>query len=347
MNDNNIKIGIDRLKFSVSVVYINTDVYRGHIENGERSKVIDITNDKVINISSFKCDVKGISIVGTDDYRIQLKLNDKNDKFTLDVNVPKLLYNGNERNANNLQHLSEVNKVIEKKLSEQGIYIDMASAKISSLEININSPDAKLYDAMKIIRKGWNTTDETVFIAEKGNKQNSIMIKNRYVKIKVYNKTQQLKDTGQLWENENLVRIEITALDPSAIDTITNYNPTMDGIIENWDKLEKWFKDTLNKHIKKPCDDFNKSVENSMVEKLKQGHKTYDILTLQAVEGNLVDMEIFSRAIKRYYKETGRKSPHTSIKNTKNRFEKYDNELYESLVGNVLALEKLWDAIGI
>ena len=68
---------------------------------------------------------------------------------------------------------------------------------------------------------------------------------------------------------------------------------------------------------------------------------------MQAVEGNLVDIEIFARAMKRYYKETGRKSPTTSIKNTKNRLKKYDDELYDSLVGNIDALERLWEGIGL
>ena len=51
--------------------------------------------------------------------------------------------------------------------------------------------------------------------------------------------------------------------------------------------------------------------------------------------------------MKRYYKETGRKSPTTSIKNTKNRFEKTDKELYDKLIGNIDALEKLWGGIGL
>jgi hypothetical protein len=173
------------------------------------------------------------------------------------------------------------------------------------------------------------------------------MVKNSYLKIKVYNKSKQLYDTGQLQEDENLVRIEVSTGKDKTIKYITGGKPCMDGVIENWDRLEKWFKDTLIKHIKKPCDEYNKAVENTMVEKLKQGHKTYDILTLQAVQGNLVDMEIFNRAIKRYYKETGRKSPYTSIKNTKNRFEKCDNELYDKLIGNIDALENLWESIGL
>lgn len=342
-----LNIGLDRCKFSVQKVYINSIRCNASVEKGEKAQILDITTGEVINISKFVCSVSGISINGTDDYRIVLKLNENNDNFTLDVNVPKLLYNTNERNANNLVHLSEVNQIIEKKLSEQGVYIDMATAKISSLEINVNSTDKKLYDAMKIIKKGFNASNDKVFIVESNDNIESLMIKNKYAKVKVYNKTQQLKDTNQLYDNENLVRIEVSTSNNGAINTVTNNNPTLEGIIKSWDKLEKWFKSKLVDYIKKPCDEFNKAVENAIVQELKQGHKTYDILTLQAEQGNLVDLEIFSRAMKRYYKEVGKKSPTTIIKNTKNRYEKLNKCRYDAMTGNIDALEKLWNDIGL
>lgn len=348
LNYEKLNIGLDRCRFVLPSVAIDGGIYRMNIEKGEKAQVLDIATGEVIGVSDFNLTIKGISLQDKDDYSIKVTLMKKPSvNFVLDINIPKLLYSTNERNANNLQHLSEVNQIIEKKLAEVGVYTDMTKARISSLEININSTDKKLYDAMKIIRKGFNATNDKVFIVESNNSIESLMVKNSYLKVKVYNKSQQLQDTGQLQENENLVRVEVSTGKDKTIKQITGDNPCMDGIIDNWDKLEKWFKDTINKQIKKPCNEYNKAVENEMVAKLKQGCKTYDILTMQAVQGNLVDLEIFSRAMKRYYKETGRKSPTTSIKNTRNRLEKYDNELYDSLVGNIDALEKLWDGIGI
>lgn len=343
-----LNIGLDRCRFVLPSVAIDGGIYRMNIEKGEKAEILDIATGEVIGVSDFNLTIKGISLQDKDDYSIKVTLMKKPSvNFVLDINIPKLLYNTNERNANNLQHLSEVNQIIEKKLGEVGVYTDMTKARISSVEININSTDKKLYDAMKIIKKGFGASNDKVFIVESKNNIESLMIKNRYMKVKVYNKAQQLQDTGQLQECENLVRVEVTTLDKGAVNTITGNKPCMDGVIENWDKLEKWFKDTIDKQIKKPCDEYNKAVENAMVEKLKQGHKTYDILAMQAVEGNLVDIEIFARAMKRYYKETGKSKPHTVIKNTKNRFEKYDNELYDSLIGNMDALDKLWKQIGL
>ena len=348
MNYEKLNIGLDRCRFVLPSVAIDGGIYRMNIEKGEKAEILDIATGEIIGVSDFNLTIKGISLQDKDDYSIKVTLMKKPSvNFVLDVNIPKLLYNTNERNANNLKHLSEVNQIIEKKLSEVGVYTDMTKARISSLEINVNSTDKKLYDAMKIIRKGFNVSNDKVFIVESDNEIESLMVKNSYLKVKVYNKSQQLQDTGQLQENENLVRVEVSTGKDKTIRQITGDNPCMDGIIENWDKLEKWFKDTIEKQIKKPCDEYNKAVENAMVEKLKQGHKTYDVLTLQAVQGNLVDMEIFSRAIKRYYKETGRKSPYTSIKNTKNRFEKCDDELYDKLTGNIDALDRLWEQIGL
>ena len=348
MNYSKLNIGLDRCRFVLPSVAIDGGIYRMNIEKGEKAEILDIATGEVIGVSDFNLTIKGISLQDKDDYSIKVTLMKKPSvNFVLDINIPKLLYNTNERNANNLKHLSEVNQIIEKKLAEVGVYTDMTKARISSLEININSTDKKLYDAMKIIRKGFNASNDKVFIVESNNNIESLMIKNRYMKVKVYNKAQQLQDTGQLQECENLVRVEVSTNNSSAVNTITGNNPCMDGIIENWDKLEKWFKDTIDKQIKKPCEEDNKAVENAMVEKLKQGHKTYDILATEGTKGNLVDLEIFSRAMKRYYKEVGKTKPHTVIKNTKNRFEKTDNELYDSLIGNIDALERLWDGIGL
>lgn len=348
LNYEKLNIGLDRCRFVLPSVAIDGGIYRMNIEKGEKAQILDIATGEVIGVSDFNLTIKGISLQDKDDYSIKVALMKKPlVNFVLDINIPKLLYNTNERNANNLQHLSEVNQIIEKKLAEVGVYTDMTKARISSLEINVNSTDKKLYDAMKIIRKGFNATNDKVFIVESNNSIESLMVKNSYLKVKVYNKSQQLQDTGQLQENENLVRVEVSTGKDSTISKITGANPSMDGIIENWDKLEKWFKDTINKQIKKPCDEFNKAVENEMVAKLKQGHKTYDILATEGIKGNLVDLEIFSRAMKRYYKEVGKTKPHTVIKNTKNRFEKTDNELYDSLIGNIDALERLWDGIGL
>ena len=348
MNYSKLNIGLDRCRFVLPSVAIDGGIYRMNIEKGEKAEILDIATGEVIGVSDFNLTIKGISLQDKDDYSIKVTLMKKPSvNFVLDINIPKLLYNTNERNANNLKHLSEVNQIIEKKLAAVGVYTDMTKARISSLEININSTDKKLYDAMKIIRKGFNASNDKVFIVESKNNIESLMIKNRYMKVKVYNKAQQLQDTGQLQECENLVRVEVSTNNSSAVNTITGNNPCMDGVIENWDKLEKWFKDTIDKQIKKPCDEYNKAVENTMVEKLKQGHKTYDILATEGTKGNLVDLEIFSRAMKRYYKEVGKTKPHTVIKNTKNRFEKTDNELYDSLIGNIDALERLWDGIGL
>ena len=348
MNYGKLNIGLDRCRFVLPSVAIDGGIYRMNIEKGEKAEILDIATGEIIGVSDFNLTIKGISLQDKDDYSIKVTLMKKPSvNFVLDINIPKLLYNTNERNANNLQHLSEVNQIIEKKLGEVGVYTDMTKARISSIEININSTDKKLYDAMKIIKKGFNATNDKVFIVESKNNIESLMIKNRYMKVKVYNKAQQLQDTGQLQECENLVRVEVTTLDKGAVNTITGNKPCMDGVIENWDKLEKWFKDTIDKQIKKPCDEYNKAVENAMVQELKQGHKTYDILALQAEQGNLVDLEIFSRAMKRYYKEVGKKSPTTVIKNIKNRYEKLNKSRYDAMIGNIDALEKLWDGIGL
>lgn len=357
MSYGKLNIGIDRVKFSIKEVFMmgkgKAMESRTHMELGERGKLIDISTGEVIGISKFVCNISGNSMNNADDYRILLKLNENNENYTLDVNIPKLLYNTNERNASNKLHLSEVPMIIEKKLRESGYIVDMKQARLTSIEININSTDKKLYDCMKLIRKGLNNSDDKVFLVEHRNRLESVKShkgskgNKPYAEVKVYDKVKQLKDTGQLYENENLVRIEVSTRQKLAINTITGNNPTMEGLIENWDKLESWYLKRINEYIKVPTEGYIKSVENEMVEQLKEGHKTYDVLGYHALEGNLVDLEIFARAMKRYYKEVGKKSPYSIIRNTKARLEKVDKVQYDSLVGNIEALEKLWSEMGL
>ena len=94
--------------------------------------------------------------------------------------------------------------------------------------------------------------------------------------------------------------------------------------------------------------EFNK-VEKAryLVEQLKEGHKTYDVLIEEGIKGNLVDIELFSKAMKKYYKEVGKTKPHSVINNTKKRLENKNKALYDSLVGNIETLDKLWKDLGI
>lgn len=342
-----LPIGIDRNKFILDTIKVNGGNRMYHLERGEKTEIIDVDTGEVIGISEFDMVIKGISLNNTDDYSIKLGLKKQSTQFVLDVNIPKLLYNTNEYNAHNKEHLLKVNDIIEKRLNDYGVITNMSKARLSSIEINVNSNDPKLYNALKLIKKGLNNTNEKVFTVENKNKIETLMIKNNYIKIKVYDKVKQLEDSGQLRQNDSLIRLEVTTVDKRILDVITNYNPTIEGIVENWDKLEKWFIDTIDKQIRIPCNKFNEQVIEEMVEQLKEGHKTYDILTLQAEKGNLVDVELFAIAIKKYYKLVGKKSPHSMIKNTKTRYEKINKKQYDTLVGNINALNNLWKQLGL
>lgn len=347
MIENKLPVGIDRSKFILDTIKINGESRMYHLEKGEKVEILDVETGEMIGVSEFDMVIKGISLNNTDDYTIRLGLKKQSTQFALDVNIPKLLYNTNECNAHNIEHLRKINDIIEKKLLDYGVITDMSKARLSSLEINVNSTDNKLYNALKLIKKGLNTTDEKVFTVESKNNIETLMIKNNYIKIKVYDKVKQLEDSGQLRQNDSLIRLEVTTVDKRIIDVITNYNPTINGIIENWDKLEKWFIDTIDKQIRIPCNKFNERVIEEIVEQLKEGHKTYDILTLQAEKGNLVDVELFAIAMKKYYKLAGKKSPHSMIKNTKTRYEKINKKQYDTLVGNINALNNLWKQLGL
>lgn len=347
------QIGIDRVKFSIkNLKFSGSNNNIIEMVRGDRVSVIDIATGEVVKIASFKLEVYGIALSNKDDYRISLKLNEHNDNFTLDVNIPKLLYNTNERNAHNKEHLLQVNQIIEKKLSEQGVYVDMRNAKLSSVEINYNSIEYKLLDALKLLRKGMQKVDEDnikdnkLFVVENKNNIESLMLNKEYAKVKVYNKVKHLQDTEQLFENDNLIRIEVSTNNNGALKTISS-DMTFNGLIENWDKLEKWYRNVITNYIKNTTEKFINEVVEEMTQQLLQGQKTYDVLINQATKGNLIDIELFSMAMKKYYKLSGKTKPHSVINNTKKRLQKNDMKLYVTITDNIKTIEKLFDELGV
>lgn len=343
-----MKIGIDRIKLIIFDVGIERSKYKFNIEIGEKAEVMDIETGEVIKVSDFNVHLKGTALKG-DDYRVKLSLDKRNGyQFILDVNVPKLLYNTNEMNVNDLEHLSQVNEIIEKVLADEHIYIDMSKARICSIEMNVNSTDAKVLDAFKLLKRGMLNASDKVFSVENKRNIESLMIQNSYVKIKVYDKVQQLRDTGQLVNNRSLVRLEVSTKDTRAIHRLTGYTSTIDGLIDNWDNMKQWFVQQLNAKIKQPCEEFNNEVVSEMVEQLKQGNKTYSVLNGQTQKGNLIDFALFDRAVKQYYKETGKKSPYNIIKNAEKRLEKVLGvELMQQSKGNIQAIENLFGELGL
>ena len=179
MQHSNNRIGIDRCRFSISTIAIDRSVFKMHIEEGQTVEIVDINSGEIIGISDFDMTIKGVALNDKDDYTIKLELMKKlGITFVLDVNVPKLLYNTNENNVNNLEHLAKVNAIIEKKLKDVGVIVDMEKAKLTSIEVNINNDNSKLYDSFKMLKKGMLNGSDKVFSTENKEGLESLMIKN-------------------------------------------------------------------------------------------------------------------------------------------------------------------------
>lgn len=342
-----IPIGVDRCRFISKELEIDSDIYKMHLEKGEKVEILDRATGEIIGLSEFNMTINSTCLGGTDDYKIKINiLESLNRGFLIDVNIPKILYGTNEVNVSNLEDLNKVPAIIEGELANVGVFVNMSIARITYLEVNINTNDEKVYGAMNLIRKAWNKTDEKIFITELRNRQESLMKKNSHLKIKVYDKIKQLIDTKQTVINENLVRIELSTKHSEVLKRITKGNRTIKGLIENWDKLESWFLKNLDKHVKKECDNFIDEAIKNLARDLKS-NKTYDVLFSHAEQGNLIDIELFEIAMKKYYKEVGKKSPYTMIKNTKKRLEVVNPERYKQLQGNINALDSLWSQIGL
>ena len=72
--------------------------------------------------------------------------------------------------------------------------------------------------------------------------------------------------------------------------------------------------------------------------------RTSNILLDLALNGDMVDLDIFANAIKKQYKLQGKQKPHTVIKN---QIKKLDNDLVQKLSGNLEAINQFFDELGI
>lgn len=343
-------IGIDRMRLiNISINSIDLKRYTGHIVSGDGMKIREITLGQNIDVSDICVTIKGNSSNDKDNYLMKLRLNRvPYIDLSIDINAPRVLYGTNEVNISNKSDMYILISKIKEEFKKIGININLDKAIVSNFEVNYNTHNPKILDTFKLIKRSLDKGKEKVFLVDRNSETESLMINLSDRKIKIYNKTKQLEDTGQETRYKNTIRIEVSTRNTMLIRRLCKFRvATIDKFIMNFEELKLWFVETVRKRLKLVIEKYCKDIENSIYNRLMQGERYYNILLGVATNGDLVDMSIFDNAVKKYYKDTGKKKPNTVIKGYHTKLREYDEELYQRLVNNLVEINKLFNEIEV
>ena len=341
-------IGIDRMRLiNISINSIDLKRYNGHIVGGEGMKIQEVNLVQDIEVADIDITIKGNSINEKDNYLMKLKLNRvPYMDLSIDVNAPRVLYGTNEVNISEKDDMYRLISRIKEEFKKVGIDINLDKAIISNFEVNYNSHNPKLLDTFKLIKRSLDQGKEKVFLVDHNGETESLMINLSDRKIKIYNKSKQLEDTGQIAINKETIRVEVSTNNTMLIRRLCKSKiATIDKFIDNLNGLKLWFLETIRRNLRLEIEKYSNNVEENIYNRLIRGEKYYNVLLGVATNGDLVDIVIFDNAVKRYYKSVGKKKPHTIIKSYHKKLINYDEELYQKLVGNLVEVNKLFNEI--
>ena len=342
------KIGLDRISLVINSENIVVDTKKVvGLQKGEGTMVYDLATNKKIEIAVLNRKIRGAGIGEVDTDAIVVRNNnfDKN-KFDIVVNGAKLLYGTNERNIEGLA-LERLAEEVACKLASEGIYIDMSKATIGSVEINYNIDDKKLYDVFELIAKANMYEGFKAYKVEVKDGIQTVKIKKDKYELKIYRKTEQLKETGKLVDSGNLVRFEVSTNVNSEKAKFLGDNMTLESLVENWDKAMAWYLRCIDLTINKPIDKYITEVEGLIIASMRSGKKPSEVATGLLLNNNLLDFEIFSNAVKKHYKQNKKGSPSSVLKGIRKKLEKANSERFKSMTGNLEKLEEFYKEIGL
>ncbi len=309
-----------------------------------------------VSLSVHESEVKGLdgeSLVLTDDVNIQdgtiiIKYsNPNNGLMNVNINCPKLFNDTNEKNVT-FEDLDYVIELASDLLVSHGIMLDVRYSRLGSFEVNVNMNGLRFYYVMQLIAKANTNNNLKTFKVENKNGIQSVKINKNKYKVKIYKKSEHLQEQGQDVSEQYLVRFEVSTNDYTQKQRLMSDDITMNGLINNWNDIEKWFKVCIRETIKKPIERYLKDMENECIKMLEQGLKPSVVANTMIYRQDMVDMIVFDNAIRKYYKTIGKtKNVSTTIKSTHNRLKKLDENRYLETTDNVSTLQELYEILGI
>lgn len=292
------------------------------------------TSDEIPSDILYTCEKDIIKYIGC---------NNPNKIPTISVTLPSLLYGNNEKNLGKELYLKAVE---EARVRFSNMGLDLDDMRISYIEFNYNSTDISLYNTLELIERA--TLHDSVKVMETKtiNGIQSMKIKKSTYSIKIYKKSEQLRETGQGLPKEELLRFEATTDHTTTLDRLVP-NRSVTDIYDNWDNIIKWYKKCMQKGLQSPVDRYIRATTLRLTQLMDNGKKPSRAVGEVLLDNDLVDTSIIDNAVKQHYKNTGKSSPYKLIKNIHKSIKSMNIRRYNMMTGNLEKLNKLYEDIGI
>lgn len=290
-----------------------------------------------INLSTNKVDITLVN-----ENTLGVNYNHLTKGYTIPVPLPSLIYGNNAKNLVQDQ-LAKAKELLQYELDKLNLKVD--DLKITYLELNFNINDISLYTTLDLISKAMLLDSKKIMLTKTIDGIQSLKVHKRTYDIKIYKKSEMLRETGQGYPIENILRFEVSSNDQEVLDRLLP-NRKFDDIYNNWSTLNDWYKKSMQKGFKEPIKKYVKDLINNAYNLLRRGLKPNEVIDTLLFNQKLVDTYIFEEAFKRYYKEFN-KNPRPTIAYQKRRLKELDEGRYNITINNIKKLDKLYEEIGI
>ena len=300
-----------------------------------------------VNYDDLVIEGDDLSVIDVKDGAIVLRPNAfHKDLVDIMVNAPKLFYATNERNVTTDKMFNLI-EVIQEQLEEHGILADIGNIKLGSFEVNYNIDDSKFYDVFALIGKANINDNLKAFYVEDKNGIQSVKIKKQRYTVKIYKKSEHLQERFEPTEEDTVVRFEVSTNSDKEKQKIMGDDLTLRGLIENWERVEDWYRNCIKLTVKKPIEKYVADMEKQCIEKLEAGLRPTDVITWLMLRQDLVDVVVFEGAIKKHYKKHKKSSPTSVIKSAHKRLQNTNEKRYKETTGNVQKMHEFYELIGL
>lgn len=347
-------IGIDAFELRYATIKsINFDLFerKGGIykETNDEDciEIIDSKSGEIKKLKELKIQIKSCSYNKNCMYLEYVMNKLKGEKvISIKANAPKFIYETNEKNGDGYL-LSRLSGYVSGHLYRYGIEVDLRTAKVHNFEINYNVHKDKFYQALKLINELWIKRDNKVFKVEEKDGIEFLLLKRPTRQIKIYNKTVELLSKGLPYEFNYNTRIEIKISHISTIEYILGKERSFYKFCNSYKQIVDFYRKTIDKEIKKIYVSYTDEKIDEIVQKLNEGSKLRDICIEKWMNEEILDIDMFERAIKKYYKKTNKKNPYKSIKKLNSYFKDINENKFNEASGNMIAIEQAFKSIGV
>lgn len=354
-------IGTDKLEISkTEIIGIN----QSEIEN-DKNSIIENSNEG-ISVMNFEngeeITLNDLSIIvptggGYEEDKSAVRLNINKQRglkgeyyTTLSVNAPRLFEETNEKNVCTIKDLAQLPKIIEEKLSERGVLVNLEESNIKYFEINANTEDPMFKETLELINEGWKSIGEKVYFVDGEDGIESMKCKRATRTLKIYDKAKELKETGQKCSCENLIRVEVSISHTTTIKQLLKNDTSFVNFCNSLDVIQDYYRKIIIDDIQKPAKKLMNKLEKDIYKELESGKKPQQIYTSyindKVKRKLIVDLAVFDNAMAKYYKKNKKKNLSRDIKSLHNKIIKATSlENYQRLTNNMERIERFIEMI--